>query len=101
VSDIVPPDIQAYHELESVVRMLGNELALFRRRALQAEARLKEIDASTRTGELFAEQRMLAAERENVELRTRLASATERTRQLLEQVRFLRQQHERAGGGGR
>jgi hypothetical protein len=100
VSDSEPSDqsalqLAAFARLEKLVRNLGEELAMFRRRALQAEARLKEIDSSSRSGDLFAEQRLGQVERENAELRTRLDGATLRTRQMLEQVRFARQQHER------
>jgi predicted nucleic acid-binding Zn-ribbon protein len=94
VSDNVPLEVRAFRELETLVRSLGEELAAFRRRALTAEARLREIEGSTRTGDLFAEQRLAAAVKENAELKAHLAGATERTRQMLDQVRFLRQQHE-------
>ena len=38
-----------------------------------------------------------ALQQENAELKRRLAAATERTNQVVAQLRFLRQQHERAG----
>ncbi len=65
---------------------------MFRRRALQAEARLRTYDAAAKSGDLFAEQRAALLERENVDLRARLTFATQRARAALEQVRFLRQQ---------
>ena len=94
MSDNVLPEAEAFAELESLVRSLGEELASFRRRALTAEARLKTIEAATRTGDLFSEERLATAERENAELRSRLGGAAEQTRQMLEQVRFLRQQQQ-------
>lgn len=94
-SDQPSPQLAAFAQLEKLVRNLGEELATFRRRALQAEARLKEFDSSSRSGDLFAEQRLAEVERENAQLRARLDGATTRTRQMLEQVRFARQQHEK------
>ena len=87
----------AYRELERLVRLLGEELAGFRRRALQAEARLKTLDSGNGAA-APSSQRLSALERENARLRTRLESAAERTRQTLERVRFLRQQHAHKGG---
>ena len=95
MSDSVPPDVATFAELEQLVHGLGEELASFRRRALQAEARLKSIEAATRTGDLFSEERLEKAERENVDLNARLEGAAEQTRQVLSQVRFLRQQQQR------
>ncbi len=91
------PELLALRQLEQLVRHLGEELANFRRRALQAEGRLKMYESSTKSGDLFAEQRNAVLERENADLRARLAFATERARGVLEQVRFLRQQAARPG----
>jgi len=97
VSDSAPPDFTAFNELEGLVRNLGDELAGFRRRALSAEARLKSLEAANGPGDLFSHERLAAAEQENADLKRRLAAATERTNQVVAQLRFLRQQHERAG----
>jgi hypothetical protein len=97
VSDSVPPDLASFHELEQLVRSLGEELAGFRRRALHSEGRLKSLEAANAPGDLFSHERLAAAEQENAELRRRLAAATERTNQVVAQLRFLRQQHEKAG----
>ena len=97
MSDSAPPDFAAFQELELLVRNLGEELAGFRRRALSAEARLKSLEAAAGPGDLFSHERLAAAEQENAELKRRLAAATERTNQVVAQLRFLRQQHERAG----
>ena len=106
---------RSYRELATLVRHLAEQLAGFRRRAFAAEARLREIDlrAATSGAEAAAAAAAAAAsapvpvaadpgrlaelERENADLRRRLEQAGSRTRQLLERVRFLRQQHV-AGG---
>ena len=87
------PDAAAFSELQELVRHLGDELASFRRRALQAEARVKAIDASA-SGTRISPERMEKLEMENAELKKRLETARSRTRQVLDRVRFLRQQHE-------
>jgi hypothetical protein len=95
----------ALHELEQLVRHLGDELAGFRRRALLGESRLKELE---RKEELAGHkpQRELAArcaalEQQNAVLQERLESATARTRQMLDRVRFIRQQTQATAGGER
>lgn len=94
-SDKERPEEDAFAELQLLVRNLGEELAGFRRRALQAEARVKAIDASGGASRMTPE-RMERLERENADLKKRLEAARSRTRQVLERVRFLRQQHEGA-----
>lgn len=97
MSDSERPDLAAFRELEQLIRALGDEMAAWRRRAHEAEAQLRARDAespnsasgtSSRTG------RVAALEAENEALRARLESARQRTEQLLERMRFLRQQHE-------
>ena len=90
-------DVTAFHELEQLVRSLGEELSGFRRRALAAEGRLKALEAANAPGDLFSHERLAAVEQENADLKQRLSVATERTNQVVAQLRFLRQQHERAG----
>ncbi len=87
-----PPTGAAFRELEHLVRNLGEELATFRRRAHQAEARLKSL-GNAPGGDGSAEERVAFLESENARLRARLEQATERTRAMLDRVRFLRQQH--------
>lgn len=95
-----PPELRAYRELESLVRHLGEELAVFRRRALTAEAKLAEpaTGGGARGGREHARERGVSAgnvvdlETENHALRARIDRAEERVRQLMERVRFLRQQ---------
>ena len=98
MSDSAAPEFASFHELEQLVRSLGEELAGFRKRALTAESRLKAFEAANGPTDLFSHERLAAVEQENAELRRRLVAATERTNQVVAQLRFLRQQHERAGG---
>ena len=84
------PELKAFRELETLVRSLGEELAQFRRRALDAEAKLKDggaAPAKARSGGPASE-----LQAENEALRTRLARAEERVKQMMDRVRFLRQQ---------
>lgn len=91
----------ALAELERLVRHLGEELAFFRRRALEAERRWREAsDHGHAEGAPSREAlatRVSELERENASLRARLDDAAERTRQMADRLRFLRQQE---GGAG-
>lgn len=96
MSDDARPDLAAVQELEILVRHLADELAGFRRRALTAESRLKELEGMAGRPAVEA-QRALSArcaqlERENSALTGQLESAATRARQMLERVRFIRQQ---------
>ena len=95
MSDSARPERAAFHELEQLVKHLGEELASFRRRALQAEARLKTLESTGVKG-VVSPERVQFLERENAGLEKRLASARERTQQMIDRVRFLRQQHDGA-----
>ena len=101
MSDNVRPEIAAFRELETLVRHLGDELAGFRRRALLAEARVRELEGQgTAPGmqqQLELSDRVTQLEHENAALKGRLEAATARTKQMLDRVRFIRQQ---AQGGG-
>jgi len=100
MSDSERPEIAAFRDLEQLVRHLGDELAGFRRRALLAESRLRELESEDRapdvTQQRALDERVTELEHENAVLRARLDSATERTRQMLERVRFIRQQAQKA-----
>jgi len=100
MSDNERPEIVAFRDLEQLVRHLGDELAGFRRRALLAESRLRELEIEDRapdvTQQRALDERVTELEHENAVLRARLDSATERTRQMLERVRFIRQQAQKA-----
>ena len=96
MSDSVRPEVLAFGELETLVRHLGDELAGFRRRALAAEARLRELEEKDGRaggqGRRELERRNAELEQENSALKSRLETATTRTRQVLDRVRFIRQQ---------
>lgn len=86
-------EITAFKELETLVRALGEELAAFRRRAIAAEAQLKEAGQTpriSRSGD--AVDRATELELENQALRERVTRAEERIRHMMDRVRFLRQQ---------
>ena len=90
------PEAAAFRELETLVRHLGEELAAWRRRAIQAETQLKEQPAAR--GKSAGQSEGDAA------LKTRVNRAEERVRQMMESVRFLRQQLQADGaaaGSGR
>jgi hypothetical protein len=89
------PETHPLPQLAQLVRHLGEELAAFRKRALVAEATLRGIESSSRPGDLFAPQRVEELEKENADLRARLEFATNQSKAILAQVRFLRQQSER------
>ena len=95
MSDSVRPETTAFAELELLVKHLGDELASFRRRALQAEARLKTLESTGVKG-VVSPERVHFLERENAGLTTRLEAARTRTQQMIDRVRFLRQQHDGA-----
>lgn len=103
MSDSVRPEIVAFRELETLVRHLGDELAGFRRRALLAEARVRDLEGQG-PSPVMQQQRELSdqvtqLEHENAALKGRLDAATARTKQMLDRVRFIRQQAQ--GGGDR
>lgn len=95
---------EALDALEAVIRSLGEELAFFRRRALDAERRLRDVLASerpraeppggapaVRSAEADA-ARIAALEAENADLRARMTDAAERARAVASRMRFARQQ---------
>ena len=96
MSDSVRPERAAFAELEQLVKHLGDELASFRRRALQAEARIKSLESTGVKG-VVSPERVQFLERENAGLTNRLDAARTRTQQMIDRVRFLRQQHDGAG----
>ena len=92
MSESVSPERAAFMELEQLVKHLGDELAAFRRRALQAEAKVKSLESTGVKGQVSPE-RLQFLERENAGLNTRLEAARARTQQMIDRVRFLSQQH--------
>jgi hypothetical protein len=99
MSDSELPDKTAFRELESLVRNLGDELAAMRRRALLAEARLKELESAGSDGPVQPKlaDRIAKLEHENERLRDRLDRARERSKVMLDRVHFLRQQAQTRG----
>lgn len=93
-SEHQPELFSAFGELEQLVRHLGDELATFRKRALLAEGRLKDLEG-TGDGPSASSEDLRRLERENAQLRARLETSTTRAREMLDRVRFLRQQHVR------
>jgi hypothetical protein len=89
VSDSERPDVVAFEELEHLIHSLADEMAVWRRRAHEAEARLKATPPMPTSRAIAA-----ALERENRDVRERLDAAKSRTKQLLVKLRFLRQQQE-------
>jgi hypothetical protein len=105
---VVAPAVAAFAELDRMVRHLGEELAFFRRRALDAERRVRELSASAVSADGGAAvpaddprlaERVARLEAENAELRARLAEAAGRTRAVTDRMRFLRQQQEASDDG--
>jgi len=93
MSDHARTEQRAFRELDALVRHLADELAAFRRRALTAEARLKDIEnVEGGASSVDLAQRVVELERKNAALQTRLNAVTDRARQMLDRVRFLRQQ---------
>ena len=96
MSDSERPEALAFRELEQLVRHLGDELAGFRRRALVAEARVRELEVEDNQPGIREQRelgdRLTKLEHDNAVLRGRLESATARTKAKLDRVRFIRQQ---------
>jgi hypothetical protein len=103
--DSARPEVTAFHELETLVRHLGDELAGFRRRALAAEARLRELEGKGKQPAMQQQrqlaERCSALEHENAALKSRLDAATVRAHEMLDRVRFIRQQTQGGVGGER
>src|SRR5437773_612203 len=116
MSDSDRPDVRAFRELEALVRHLGEELAAFRRRAIAAEAELGEArsarshgggghggvergtHAHAKTKSAGGNGRVAELEAENHALKSRLDRAEDRVRQMMDRVRFLRQQLQTQSG---
>lgn len=99
MSDSERPDEAAFRELQVLVHALGDEMGTLRRRAQQAEARVRDLErAKSPPSPADLDDRIAALQRENAALRTRLSTARDRTLRLLDRMRFLRQQHELEAG---
>lgn len=96
MSDNERPDLAALRELSQLIALLGEEAAGWRKRALAAEGRVKDLEASGSAAPSTKGARVNSAlERENTELKARLDTARDRVETLLERTRFLRQQAEK------
>lgn len=89
--------VDAAEEVAALVKALGDELGVFRSRAIKAETRVRELEAAGGSDLVDLSKRITELERENLDLQGRIAAATERTEELLERIRFTRQQQESAG----
>ncbi|HKW40202.1 MAG TPA: hypothetical protein VJN39_03030 [Gemmatimonadales bacterium] len=93
-------------QLETILRHVADELALWRARASKAEADLKEsggrAGAATAPPKLDPETRARVAdlEQENKTLRLRVEAAKGRVHDLLSRLAFLEEQAREAGGNG-
>jgi hypothetical protein len=93
MSDNAQADLRPLNELGALVRHLADDLASFRRRALVAEARLKEVESQEGgSANLELAARVNQLEQDNERLQGKLDAASVRTKQILDRVRFLRQQ---------
>jgi predicted nucleic acid-binding Zn-ribbon protein len=92
---------RALSGLRVLVQHLADELSAFRRRALTAEAKLKELEGTeTGAASLDLVRRVGELERENVRLQAQVEGAGNRARQMLDRVKFLRQQAQASPAGG-
>lgn len=85
------PDQRALAALEEVLKHVGEELATWRRRALQAEAERAALGGPV-GDPVAAKQRLDALEAENADLKRRLEAARARVTELLGRMRFLEEQ---------
>lgn len=81
------PEYQALKELQVVLRLVTDELAGWRRRALRAESA-----AGMEHDVLASRERIVELEAENRALRERLEAGRDRVNQLLKRMRFLEEQ---------
>lgn len=98
-------DAPVLDQLETILRHVADELALWRARAVKAEADLKESGGrGGPTAKLDPEIRGRVAdlEQENKALKQRVEAARGRVHDLLSRLTFLEEQaREAAAGGGR
>jgi hypothetical protein len=86
-------EVRAFRELEGLVRHLGEELAVFRRRAIEAEEKLKDV------GTPQAKRGGTEHTGPDADLKKRVEHAEHRVKQMMDRVRFLRQQLQTTSGG--
>jgi len=97
-------DAQVLDQLETILRHVADELAVWRARAVKAEGELKE--GGGRSGGAAAKpdvetrNRVADLEQENKTLRQRVEAARLRVHDLLSRLTFLEEQAREAGGNG-
>ncbi len=91
-------DAPVVDQLETILRHVGDELALWRARAAKAEADLKGSGAVKLDPE--ARGRVADLEQENKTLRLRVEAARARVQDLLSRLAFLEEQAREAGTSG-
>jgi len=97
-------DAQVLDQLETILRHVADELAVWRARAVKAEGELKEVGGSRAgSAKVDAETRGRVSdlEQENKALRQRVEAARVRVHDLLSRLTFLEEQAREAGGNGR
>jgi hypothetical protein len=96
-------DAPVLDQLETILRLVADELAGWRARALKAEGDLKESGGrGGAAGKLDPETRGRVSdlEQENKTLRQRVEAARIRVQDLLSRLTFLEEQAREAGGNG-
>ena len=98
-------DAQVLDQLETILRHVADELAVWRARAVKAEGELKESSGRSGGGaaakpDAEARNRVADLEQENKTLRQRVEAARLRVHDLLSRLTFLEEQAREAGGNG-
>jgi chromosome segregation ATPase len=101
-------DAQVLDQLETILRHVADELAVWRARAVKAEGELKESGGRSGGGgggaaaksDAEARNRVADLEQENKTLRQRVEAARLRVHDLLSRLTFLEEQAREAGGNG-
>jgi cell division protein FtsB len=97
-------DAQVLDQLETILRHVADELAVWRARAVKAEGELKESGGrggvAAAKSDAEARTRVADLEQENKTLRQRVEAARLRVHDLLSRLTFLEEQAREAGGNG-
>src|SRR5213593_145708 len=96
-------DAPVLDQLETILRHVADELALWRARTVKAEAELKESSGrggSAAKPDAETRNRVADLEQENKTLRQRVEAARGRVHDLLSRLTFLEEQAREAGGNG-
>jgi len=97
-------DAQVLDQLETILRHVADELAIWRARAVKAEGELKEA-AGGRSGsakpDVESRVRVTDLEQDNKALRQRVEAARVRVHDLLSRLTFLEEQARETVGNGR